>query len=109
MIKQQIHQNETKPQVGSSFLWDYSSTTHSSEATIQTRIIKRLKIQDIFHMLLLEQNITKKWRIVEITSKLKFKSDAYGKKYEDHAIRDSAVYEKKLRSENLPNLYNLVL
>ncbi len=68
---------------------------------------KKWRIHDIFHMSLLEQEITRKGRVDETTSRLEFESDGNGKEYKVKAIRDSAVYARESEG-HLPGLYYLV-
>ena len=67
---------------------------------------KRWRIHDIFHMLLLEQNITKKEQIDKKVIKLKFETGK-SKKYKVEAILDSAVYVNKTKGY-LSGLYYLL-
>ena len=62
-------------------------------------------IHNVFHVSLLEQDITKKER-VEKVPKLDAGDDS--KKYKLEAIRNSAVHAMKLESGHLPRLYYLV-
>ena len=66
---------------------------------------KRWKIQDVFHVSLLEQDTTKKERVDEQVTELKAGNS---KEYEVEAIRDSAVYASESESGQLPGLYYLV-
>ncbi len=59
-------------------------------------------------MSLLEQDITRKGRVDETTSRLEFESDGDGEEYEVEAIRDSTVYARVLEG-HLQGLYYLVL
>ncbi len=45
------------------------------------KLPKKWRIHDIFHVLLLEQNTTKKGQVDEMTSKLEFESDSNGEEY----------------------------
>ncbi len=56
---------------------------------------KKLKIYDVFHVSLLEQDTTRKGWVDETMSRLKFENKGNGKKYKVKAICDSAVYAKK--------------
>ncbi len=56
---------------------------------------KKLKIHNVFHVLLLEQDITRKEQVDETTSRLKFENDGDGKEYEVKVIRNNAIYVKK--------------
>ena len=67
------------------------------------KLPKKWKIHDVFHILLLEQNITRKeWEF----SVPEFESGD-DKKYKMEAIRDSAVYAKEVDG-HLPGLYYLI-
>lgn len=50
------------------------------------KLPKTCKIHDVFHISLLEQDNTRKWRVDEVTSKLEFESDSKGKEYKVEAI-----------------------
>ena len=65
---------------------------------------KNWKIHDIFHVLLLEQDTTRKAREFSVP---KFEPGDNDKKYKVEAIRDSAVYAKDTDS-HLPGLYSLI-
>ena len=71
------------------------------------KLPKKWRIHDVFHVSLLEQDITKKKRVND--TQLDFESKASNnKKYEVNSIWDSAVYAKELAGQ-LPELYYLVL
>ena len=56
----------------------------------------KCKIHNVFHMSLLEQNITRKGRINELFSELEPKFNASNnKKYKIDAIKDSGINAKK--------------
>ena len=66
------------------------------------------KIHDVFHMLLLEQDISRKGRINELFPEPEPEFDADdNKEYKVEAIIDSAVYAKETK-RYLPGLYYLV-
>ena len=67
-------------------------------------LLKKWKINNIFHMSLLEQDITKK-RPIEIAIKL---NKGNSKDYKVQAICNTAIYDSKLEN-HLPCLYYLVL
>ncbi len=69
---------------------------------------KKWRIYDIFHVSLLEQDITRKEQVDKITSRLEFESNGDGKEYKVKAIWDSKVYTKELDSDHLPGFYYLV-
>ncbi len=68
---------------------------------------KKWRIYDVFHVSLLEQNTTRKGRVDETTSRLKFKSNGDGEEYEVEAICNSAVYARESEG-HLPSFYYLV-
>ncbi len=71
---------------------------------------KKWKIHNVFHVSLLEQDITKKGRVDETTSRLEFENEGNGEKYEVEAIRDYAIYAKESDSgHHLLGLYYLIL
>ena len=66
------------------------------------------KIHNVFYVLLLEQNTTRKRRINELFSELKLEFDIGNyKEYEVKTIKNSAVYVKKAK-KHLLGLYYLV-
>ena len=65
-------------------------------------------MHNVFHVLPLEYNTTKKWRVDERTTQLEFKAGKKGKKYKVKVIQDSVVYAKESKS-HLLGLYYLVL
>ncbi len=80
-----------------------------SKQAYKIKLLKKWKIHDVFHVSLLEKDITKKGRVNETTFSLKFENDGDGKEYKIEPIRNSAVYAKELDSgHHLPGLYYLV-
>lgn len=71
-------------------------------------LLKKWRIQNVFYILLLEKNTTKKGRINQTTSQIELdKGD--NKKYKIKVICNSKVYTKELdNSYHLPGLYYLV-
>ena len=68
---------------------------------------KKWRIYDVFHVSLLEQDITKKGRVND--TKLNFEFEAGdNKKYEVEGIQNSVVYARE-SARQLPGLYYLVL
>ena len=64
----------------------------------------------MFHVLLLEQDTTKKGRVDEKVRQMKFDiGDNESKEYKGEAIQDSAVYALESESGHQPGLYYLVL
>ena len=59
-------------------------------------------------MSLLEQDTNRKRRVEKKTLQLEFQDNDEGEDYEVEAIRNSAVYAKKLESDQLPGLYYLI-
>ncbi len=69
---------------------------------------KRLRIHDMFHMSLLEQNITKKGRVVKNVRQIDFDAgNNQNREYEVETIWNSMVYARESAS-HLPKLYYLV-
>ena len=60
-------------------------------------------------MSFLEQDITKKGQVENMTLQLEFEGNSKGEKYEIERIWDSAIYTKKLKCYHLPSFYYLVL
>ena len=70
---------------------------------------KRWRIHDIFHVSLLEQNITRKGRVDEKRAEqLEFEAGSNNEEYEVEDIRDSAVYARESEAGHLLGLYYLV-
>ena len=70
---------------------------------------KRWRINDVFSVCLLEQDITKKGQIDEKTAKqLEFEAGGNNKKYEVQGICDSAVYARELEASHVTGFYYLV-
>ena len=70
---------------------------------------KQWKIHDVFHVSLLEQDITRKGRVDEkIAEQLEFEAGGDNKEYEVESIRNSAVYARESEAGHLPGLYYLV-
>lgn len=69
----------------------------------------KYKIYDVFHILLLEQNTTRKRRVDKNIKQMDFNvCDNISRKYEVEAIQDSAVYTKESEARHLLRLYYLV-
>ena len=68
---------------------------------------RKWRIHDVFHVSLLEQDITRKGRVDGDATELDAGDDEGGE-YEVEAIRDSAVYARESESGHLPGLYYLV-
>ena len=62
-------------------------------------------IHDIFHMLLLKQNTTRKGQINRNVTEFKFRDK---EKYEVEEIQDSSIYIKKFEANYLSSLYYLI-
>ena len=71
------------------------------------KLLKRWRMHDIFHVSLLEWDITRKKRVDRKVKELELKAGD-SKEYEVEAIWNSAVYASKLESGQLPGLYYLV-
>ena len=63
---------------------------------------------DVFHMLLLEQDITRKERVDKWVIELELEA-GNSNEYKVEAIWNRAVYANKLESVQLPGLYYLVV
>lgn len=63
------------------------------------------KIHDMFHMLLLEQNITWKKQVDKNVTKFNFGNS---KEYKIRKIRDNIIYVRKLEAKSLLKLYYLI-
>ena len=71
-------------------------------------LLREWKIHDVFHLLLLDPDTTKKKQVDEEFREIEFNvGDNGSKKYKVEAIRDSAVYIKESEGY-LPGLYYLV-
>ena len=67
---------------------------------------KKWRIQDVFHMSLLEQDTTrKKWVDDE---NVELDAGDKNEEYEVEVIRDSEIYARESESDHLPGLYYLV-
>ena len=71
------------------------------------KLPKKWRIHNVFHVLLLKQDTTKKGQMNDTQLDFKFETGD-NKKYEVDSIQDSAVYAKE-SAEQLPELYYLVL
>ena len=70
---------------------------------------KRWRIHDIFHVSLLEQDITRKGRVDKKTAEqLEFETGSNNEEYKVEDICNSAVYAKESEAGHLPGLYYLV-
>ena len=70
---------------------------------------KKWKIYHIFHVLLLEQDTTRKRRVDEKVRQIEFDvDDNKSKEYEVEVIWDSAIYARESKSDHLPGFYYLV-
>ena len=70
---------------------------------------RKWKIYNVFHLSLLEQDITRKGREDKEVRQMKFDTGDDREEYRLEAIRDSAVYAKESEPGHLPGLYDLVL
>ncbi len=70
-------------------------------------LLKKWKIHNVYHMSLLKQDTTRKARVDEMTSRLKFENEGDGKEYKIETICNSAVYVRELES-HLSCFYYLV-
>ena len=69
---------------------------------------RKWKIHDVFHVLLLEQDTTKKGQMDKDVEQMEFNTGNNVEEYKVEAIRDSAVYARESKSGHLPGLYYLV-
>ena len=70
---------------------------------------RKWRIYDVFHMSLLEQDITRKGWVDEMTSRPEFENGDNNEEYKVEAICDSKVYARELDSgHHLPGLYYLI-
>ena len=72
------------------------------------KLPKNWRIYDVFLMLLLEQDITKKKQVGENVTQLEFEVDDDAK-YKLEIIENSMIYVKKSEAEYLPRLYYQIL
>ena len=71
---------------------------------------KKWRIHNVFHVLLLEHDTTKKGQMDEEVRQMEFDAgDDESEEYKVEAIWDSAVYVRKSELGHLPDLYYLVL
>ena len=68
---------------------------------------KKWRIHDVFHVSLLEQDITRKGRVDKNVTELDAGNNDSGE-YKIEVIWDSAVYARELESGYLPGLYYLI-
>ena len=71
------------------------------------KLPKKWRVYNVFHMLLLEQDTTRKGRVIEKISELDT-GNKDSKKYKVEAIWNCAIYANKLESGHLPGLYYLI-
>ena len=70
---------------------------------------RKWRIYDVFHVLLLEQDITRKRRIDKEVRQIEFDAgDDKSGKYEVQAIRDSAIYVRESKLGYISGFYYLV-
>ena len=70
------------------------------------KIPKKWRIYDVFHVLLLESDTTRKRRVDKNTTQLEFEPNN-NEKYNVERIQDSAVYAKVLEVGHILRLYYL--
>lgn len=78
-----------------------------SKQAYKLKLSKKWKIYDVFHILLLEQDKTRKTQIDKNATQLEFKPND-NEKYKVKGIRDNAVYVKILKADYLLKIYYLV-
>ena len=80
-----------------------------SSQAYKLKLLKQWRIHNVFHISLLEQDITRKGRVDEkTTEQLEFDAGSDNKEYEVEGIRNSVVYAKESEAGHLPSLYYLV-
>ena len=94
-----------EPQVGGKVFWAVRVLHLVGKQAYKLKLHRNWKIHDVFHVLLLEQNITRKGRMNKFSVPEFEPGD--NKEYEIEAIRDSIVYTKEVDG-HLPGLYYLV-
>ena len=70
------------------------------------KLLRKWKIHDVFYILLLEQDITRKWQVDKNATKLNASNE--GEKYKIDAIQNNIVYARDSKSGHLLGLYFLV-
>ena len=89
-----------------SFWGNYKCFILLANKFIYSSFFKTWKIYNVFNMLIVNQENTKKWRI----NKNKIELDIVNnKKYKIKVIQDTMIYAKDLISDYLSRLYYLVL
>ena len=79
-----------------------------SSQAYRLELPKQLRIYDVFHVSLLEQNtIRKGWVDEKIVKQLEFEAGSDNEEYEMEGICDSAVYARELEAGHLSGLYYL--
>ena len=76
--------------------------------TYKLELLKKWRIYDVFHVLLLEQDIIRK-RWVDESNAAKLDASNKSGEYKVEVIWDSLVYARESKSGHLPGLYSLVL
>ena len=89
------------------FFWLFQVLHLIEKQTYKLELPKQWRIHNIFPVLLLEQDTTKRERVDKWVMKLELEA-GNSKEYKIEAIWDSAVYVSKLWSGQLPGLYYLV-
>lgn len=107
LVEQQI--TKQNPKLEAKFFKLFSVLHSLRNQAYKLELLRKWKIHNIFYLLLLEYDITKKERIDETTSQLEFEVNDKGKEYKVKQIWDNAVYAKKSVGDYLPRFYYLVL
>ena len=71
-------------------------------------LLRNWIVHNVFHVSLLEQEITRKRRVDEEVRQIEFDAGNNSGKYKMEAIWNSAVYARESESGHLPGLYYLV-
>ena len=106
MVEQQIHQNQTKSEAGAKFFGPFQVLHPVGKQAYKLELPKKWRIHDVFHVLLLEQDTTRKERVDENVTE--FEAGSNDEEYEVEEIWDSAVYAKESTTGHLPGFYYLI-
>ena len=109
MVEQQIYQNQCNRKLETKFFKSFRVLHPVGSQAYKLELAKRWRIHDVFHVSLLEQDITRKGQVDEkIAKQLEFEADSNNEEYEIEGIRDSAIYARESEAGYLPGLYYLL-